>query len=484
MILVIAATVVSAALFYFGTGTHPVWWLMWLAPIPVLLVVPRVRGRVAYAMAAFAWFAGTLNMWSYLRHVVVLPGNPHANLLVMPPIILVGVFVIPSLVFGLAVLLWRAFVIWNDPWRAALVVPAVWVTYEYLVGVTSAHGTFGNLVYTQMNFLPVLQLASVFGVWGVTFCVLFFAAAVAALLSGAGTAGQRQMFAAAAGLLMLVMLTFGWWRVHFMPEPEHSVTVGLLASDLPQNAEVADPDEDKGRLLRDYLEQVGLLAAQGARVIVLPEKLSAVVDPQITSETDALFQGAATKYKCSIVVGVLRRSGNDRLNEARMYRPAHPAVVTYDKQHMLPPFESNLRPGTTRALVSEPSGMWGVAICKDMDFPLLSRQYGKDGAGLLLVPAWDFGVDAWLHDRMAVMRGVESGFSIARAAKDGLLTVSDSRGQILAQQSSASAPFASAVAAVPVRNIATLYSRFGDWFAWLNIALLGMLLGSRLKRAG
>ena len=82
------------------------------------------------------------------------------------------------------------------------------------------------------------------------------------------------------------------------------------------------------------------------------------------------------------------------------------------------------------------------------------------------------------------MRGVESGFSIVRAAKDGLLTVSDSRGQILVQRSSASAPFASAVAAVPVRNIATLYSRFGDWFAWLNIALLGMLLGSRLKRAG
>jgi apolipoprotein N-acyltransferase len=338
-------------------------------------------------------------------------------------------------------------------------------------------------LYTDQLFAGAAT-GIVFGVWGVTFCVLFFAAAVAALLSGAGTARQRQMSAATAGLLMLVALTFGWWRVHFMPKPEHSVTVGLLASDLSQNVEVADPDENKGRLLRDYLEQVGLLAAQGARVIVLPEKLSAVVDPQITSETDALFQDAATKYKCSIVVGVLRRSGNDRLNEARMYRPAHPAVVIYDKQHMLPPFESNLRPGTTRALVSEPSGMWGVAICKDMDFPLLSRQYGKDGAGLLLVPAWDFGVDAWLHDRMAVMRGVESGFSIARTAKDGLLTVSDSRGQILAQRSSASAPFASVVAAVPVRNIATLYSRFGDWFAWLNIALLGMLLGSRLKRAG
>jgi apolipoprotein N-acyltransferase len=109
---------------------------------------------------------------------------------------------------------------------------------------------------------------------------------------------------------------------------------------------------------------------------------------------------------------------------------------------------------------------------------MLSRQYGKDGTGLMLVPAWDFGDDDWLHDRMAVMRGVESGFSIARAAKEGLLTVSDDRGRVLAEQKSSSAPFATLIANVPVRHDTTLYARLGDWFAWLNVGLLLVILAS------
>jgi apolipoprotein N-acyltransferase len=99
--------------------------------------------------------------------------------------------------------------------------------------------------------------------------------------------------------------------------------------------------------------------------------------------------------------------------------------------------------------------------------------------GLLLVPAWDFTLDGWLHGRMAIMRGVESGFTIARAAKQGLLTLSDDRGRILGQQDAATARFASLVATAPVRHADTLYARWGDWFAWLNAAGLIVILFSR-----
>lgn len=51
----------------------------------------------------------------------------------------------------------------------------------------------------------------------------------------------------------------------------------------------------------------------------------------------------------------------------------------------------------------------------------------------MLVPAWDFVADLWQHGQIAVMRGVEDGFSIARAAKQGYLTVSDNRGRIVAE---------------------------------------------------
>jgi apolipoprotein N-acyltransferase len=117
-----------------------------------------------------------------------------------------------------------------------------------------------------------------------------------------------------------------------------------------------------------------------------------------------------------------------------------------------------------------------------MDFPALSRQYGAKGVGLLLVPAWDFTLDGWLHGRMAVMRGVESGFTIARAAKQGLLTVSDDRGRILAQSDAATVHFASLVAAAPVHHDDTLYTRWGDWFAWLDVAaVIGLLVSLRFS---
>jgi apolipoprotein N-acyltransferase len=85
---------------------------------------------------------------------------------------------------------------------------------------------------------------------------------------------------------------------------------------------------------------------------------------------------------------------------------------------------------------------------------------------------------------MAVLRGVESGFSIARTAKLGILTATDDRGRILAEQNTLATPFATVIATVPVRHDATIYSRFGDWFAWLDIFVLGMLMIMPLSPRG
>ncbi len=97
---------------------------------------------------------------------------------------------------------------------------------------------------------------------------------------------------------------------------------------------------------------------------------------------------------------------------------------------------------------------------------------------MLLVPAWDFGVDGWWHGRMAILRGVESGFSIVRSPNQGILTVSDNRGRILAEKVTGAEPFTSLTASVPVQHQGTLYNRFGDWFGWTSLILLVLLLGT------
>jgi apolipoprotein N-acyltransferase len=102
---------------------------------------------------------------------------------------------------------------------------------------------------------------------------------------------------------------------------------------------------------------------------------------------------------------------------------------------------------------------------------------------LLLVPAWDFVNDGWLHSRMAVLRGVEGGYAVARGATHGLLTVSDARGRILAERSSSDSPDVLLAAIVPVGPGGTFYSHTGDWFAWSCIgAVVACIAAGRRNR--
>jgi apolipoprotein N-acyltransferase len=484
-ILVAAAT---AVLLWFGNGLDPWWPLMWFAPLPVLWFALRRSWWVAGLTAAAGWLAGCFNLWGYFR----LLGMPFAAWL--------SIFGAVALVAAAAVLLFRALVLRGAVWSGLLAFPAAWVAMEWLRNLTTPHGTAGSIAYTQLKFLPFLQLASITGPWGMSFLLLCFPAALAIGLhlrnSPQKQAPRQALRVVVATLAVLAaVLVFGTIRLVMTPRGQQ-VRVGLVASDTLENVNVAGDGADRGRLFASYAVEAERLAAPhdgqgGAQAIVLPEKLAAVLDSE-NGTADPIFQELADRTGATIVVGEVHIAGSTKdrpakYNQARIYQPKEP-VLSYDKEHMLPPFESNLTPGT--ALVTLPkharaSGAmvpqtalqtapqtWGVAICKDLDFTPLSRKYGKAGAGLMLVPGWDFNVDRGWHGHIAVMRGVEDGFSLVRAAKDGYLTVSDNRGRVVAEARSDAAPFATLLASVPAVHSATVYLLLGDWFAWMACALL------------
>jgi apolipoprotein N-acyltransferase len=462
-VLVAAAT---ALLLWFGNGLDPWWPLMWFAPLPVLWFALRRSWWVAGLTAAAGWLAGCFNMWGYFH----LIGMPFAAWL--------SIFGAVAIIAAGAVLLFRALVLRGAVWSGLLAFPAAWVAMEWLRNLTTPHGTAGSIAYTQLKFLPFLQLASITGPWGMSFLLLLFPAALAIGLHLRKSAPKQALRVVAATLAVLAaVLVFGTIRLAMTPRGQQ-VKVGLVASDTLENVNVAGHGADTGRLFASYAAEAERLAANGAQAIVLPEKLGAVLDSE-NGTADPIFQQLADRTGATIVVGEVHIVAPDKYNQARIYQPKEP-VLSYDKEHMLPPFESNLTPGT--ALVTLPkharasSAMapqtWGVAICKDMDFTPLSRKYGKAGAGLMLVPGWDFNMDRSWHGHIAVMRGVEDGFSLVRAAKDGYLTVSDDRGRVVAEARSDSAPFATLLASVPAAHSATVYLLLGDWFAWLACALL------------
>jgi len=288
--------------------------------------------------------------------------------------------------------------------------------------------------------------------------------------------GQAIRIVATTLVILGLVLLFGAVRLA-CPVEGPTVKVGLLASDAPTLVDVAKAGAPTAHLLEVYASHVEALAVRGAQVLVLPEKLGAMAEGD---DADSLLQSLADRCRVEIVVGLVHTTP-PRSNQARIYVPGLP-VRTYDKQHLLPAFESQFRPGVTLTLLSRPSGLWGVAICKDLDFIEPARDYGRAGAGLLLVPAWDFVLDRFEHGHKAVMRGVEGGFSVARAAKQGYLTVSDDRGRILAETATDPASFATLVVEAPTTHHVTLYQSWGDWFAWSVLALLAFALG-RLVRS-
>lgn len=457
----------TAILLWFGTGLDPWWPLMWLAPIPVLLFALRDTWQGAGIVAALAWFLGELNLLHYFF------------LLHTAPMVGVMIFGMGAVVFALAVLLFRALAR-RGAWGSAVVAfPAAWVSWEYVVNLRSPHGTALNLAYTQLKFVPALQVASLTGPWGISFVVFLFAAGIAAGLALREREPRRAAVVAGTCVGAVALVLVGGAVRMAMPAAKDQVRVGLVASDLRENAGVADVGAATEKELQAYAVQAEMLIARGAQVVVLPEHLGTVVGDGVEA-MDALFQPMADKTGATIVVGVGDVLPEMKYNQARVYAP-RVAVMSYDKHHLLPPFESMFTPGATITTMQRASGRWGVEICKDMDFTGLSRRYGEAGAGLMLVPAWDFEIDRTWHGHMAIMRAVEDGFSLVRAARGGYLTVTDDRGRVLAEVRSDSAPFATLMAEVPVRHDATLYERWGNWFAWVALAVLGFAMVEALR---
>src|SRR2546421_738608 len=140
----VVAGLASAVAFHFGTGFEPIWPLAWLAPLLVLAVAYPTSARISLAVAAGAWTLGHAELWIFLL------GALHT-----PVAVVVVLAVVSALGFAAAVLVSRALVRRRAAWFAAVAVPALWVTFEFLVARTSPHGTAGSLAYSQMDALPL-----------------------------------------------------------------------------------------------------------------------------------------------------------------------------------------------------------------------------------------------------------------------------------------------------------------------------------------
>lgn len=452
------AIALTALGFGASSGLGTAWPLAWIAPVPLLVVALDARARTAFGIAVAAGLLGSLGL--------VRAYGPIA-----------AVFGLPSgVMFGLAALVLRACAARWPGWVAACAYAAAMTSLEFLFSLVSPNGTALGSAYTQVDVLPVLQLASVTGLWGIAFVLALVPASAALAWRDRSV---RPMVPAVA----LVLAVVGWGTLrlaHAVTAPP--VTVGLAATDagLPDAAFMADRETAVPRAT-DYAARIATLARRGARVVVLPEKPIAVAGEGGDAVVAALA-AAARANSVTVVAGLNRIDTDPRRNVAVVIGPDGRVVAEYEKRHPVPGFEARYGRGHRSVAFDAAGARWGVAICKDLDFPATMREYGRLDLRYLAVPAWDFVADGRMHGRMAVVRGVENGYSVARAAQQGLATLSDGYGRIVAE--GASADDAAVLAELPPGPGPTFYTRTGDWFGAFAAVLLATLLLLPRRRAG
>jgi apolipoprotein N-acyltransferase len=452
------AAILSGAMISIATALHPWWPIAWIAVIPLLAAAFVASPLEAVGLAVLAAVVGCISTTGFYLEVA---GPTVAFLAPMGRAVELVVAV---------TLARRAVVQWRH-WLSIFVYPALTAGFDMLESSFSAHGAAASFAQSQMNAIAVIQIAALAGTSGVVFTVNLFASTLAVAWYQRSGWNQFRRGYLLAGLLVFGVLAFGFIRVA-TARSEPGVLIGLVVVDTPVKVQAGSIDT---ALWSTYKSAIDDAARRGARIVVLPEKI-APLSPAEASPLRRALAAVAKSDQVYLLVGVTIAAPDRRENRAWLLDPSGATEADYSKRHLVPRFEDAFVPGRVKMIRIVQGTLSGIAICKDMDFPRLGREYSRQDVRLMLVPAWDFGRDNWQHSRVAILRGVEDGYTIARAAKDGFLTLSDSYGRVLYQAPSSNRPYASLVAKVPVGTGETPYALVGNTFGWLAL-ILGVALG-------
>lgn len=458
----LALAVATGVLLRFVLDLHPVWWLVWIVPALPLLIAIRFRPREARGMVALAVVIGVSVNFHYFHLVMPLP----AVLLSIAAQSLLWIF----LIFAS-----RRLIVRYQSWWTVLVYPVLWVAVDSLLAALLPDGNWGSLAYSQGDNLPILQIASLCGVSGVLFLVTLVPSTLAVAIAYGRSLGCGSIAYAFTALLLSASLMFGHARLR-QPVAGDRTTFGMVSIDDPIGPHASTAYASNIRAGYDNLVQA--LAAQGAQTVVLPEKIAVLV-PAKVSDWQQHFSALARQNRIWLEVGIGIDDGKSPTNWAWLFTPQGDLVSSYEKHHMAPPERrDHYVSGTEYNVLTVDGQTYGLAICKDMHFAAFGREYGLRHAAVMLVPAWDFAyLDGWLEARTTVFRGVENGYSIVRASREGLLTASDPYGRILAETPSSELPGRALLAAVTVSSpVPTLYTRIGNTFGWICVAAAALFL--------
>jgi apolipoprotein N-acyltransferase len=392
--------------------------------------------------------------------------------------------------------------------RALLLSPIVWVGVE-LARTRITGFPWDLLGIAQVDNIPMARIATVTGVYGLSFEIMVVNAAVAAAFL-LGREKRRALLAAAVGAA--IVLQSG--RLVSPPPVPTDHSARLVQQNVPILEGAEWTKEYFDQTLRE-LTEISLnppaSERQHADLIVWPESPA----PFYTS--DPIFRSAvsnmARQEQTWVLTGALgiRNASQTPEQATQLYNsgvlvsPSGEWVARYDKIHLVPfgeyvPFKrlfsfaggltqqvGDFSSGVSRAPLEADGSKLGVFICYESIFPDEVRQSAAEGAQVFV----NISNDGWYGDsgayaqhlKQARMRAVENGRWLLRDTNTGVTASIDPYGRVVASVPRKTRTVL--VAPYALSNVTTFYTRHGDWFAYvcaiISVGALVMRLLFRRK---
>lgn len=412
----------------------------------------------------------------------------------------------------------------------SLVCAVIWVALEMLRARFLTGFAWNFLGVSQYKVLPIIQIASVTGVYGVSFLMVWFSVS----LAFAGTAvvarpGVARLFVSDLSVPLLAVATVAAFGVKRMSDPrdaERTLKIALIQPSIPQTL-IWDAKENTNRF-RKLIELSERALAAKPDLLVWPE--AAVPDLlRYEPETFGAVRKLVSEHHVWMILGAddavpqSEKEGAQKFdfyNSSFLMNPSGEIVGTYRKRRLvifgeyvplvrwlpflkyLTPVGDGFKAGEEVVPFSLPelSVHTSVLICFEDSFPQFACEHVKPDTDFLLNLSnngW-FGESAaqWQHAANAVFRAVENGVPLVRATNNGLTCWVDVLGglhDVYFPNSTNIYEAGFKIVRVPIpssekKREETFYNLHGDWFGWGCVGLTAGLMGfnmsaSRKRRA-
>jgi apolipoprotein N-acyltransferase len=381
----------------------------------------------------------------------------------------------------------------DRPIWSALGIAAAWTAIDWLRAMWPLGGfSWANLGTSQVDDGSLVRLASVTGVWGVTFVVVLVNAAVASSIARRGRGGWPRI----AVVAVAVAAVFGPALIPLPAATGDPVTIAAVQVDVRAPAGTSPVQEDL-TVARRNVEEFRTLASQRP-----PPDLAVwgegALDPGALADraTVESVRAAIAAVGVPTTVGaVVNDPDGTQRTSALAFDKSGDLVDRYDKVHLVPfgeyvPWRQHLSwigaikqipvdrtPGTSVHTITQPGlPSYGTPICFENAFPDIERTMVREGAQFFVVPvnnaSYGFTAAADQHLEMSRMRAVETGRWVVDAAVSGISAFIDTDGRVISDTEL----FVPGILRGQVRPSTawTVYVRYGDWFPVVCVVMVAM----------